>query len=82
MSLFEWRVLRLVVLGHNRHDIAALLDQSVDAIKACQTRLKTKARVNTLRELTRWARDYRVVSDKDQLSQLEGIQLDKQHTSR
>ena len=75
LTLLERRVLRLVALGHNRREIAVLLDQTVDVVEKCQAKLKRKADVTTLRELAHWAWDHHIVPPDDRLSQLERAQM-------
>jgi len=77
MSLFERRVLRLVALGCNRRQIAALVDQPIDAVRQCQVELKQKTGAATLRRLARWARRQRLVLPDDRLTALERARLER-----
>jgi len=75
LRLLDRRILRLVALGCNRREIAALLERPVETVAKRQAFMKRKAKVATLRELVCWARRNGLFSPSDRLGNHEQARL-------
>lgn len=75
LTAVQARIIRLVVLGCDDQQMAAIIGRSVGAIRRHKTRALEKIAAPDLTALTRWAIDHRLTRPGDRLSPTERLAL-------